>query len=146
MKSLEETSFCVTSSLWRRVEVGLLCFILCSCVTDFEPNGINELADILVVEGIITDDETIITLSRSENLLSENFLNTDYVNDARVYVVCDNGTQFQADDWWGIESRGGKYTIKTGKLDLKRKYRLMIEIEEYDIDCASTYSGSRAGS
>jgi len=115
----------------------LLSLILCGCVTDFEPKGIDEVSSILVVEGIITDDESTITLSRSLNLLSDDFSSTYYVDDAKVFVQCDDGTQFQADPWGA-----GKFTIKTGKLNPDRKYCLKIEIEEIDPDFPVTRSNS----
>jgi len=124
----------------------LFCLILCGCITEYEATGIDEIADILVVEGIITDDETTITLSRSMNL-SGGFLkyssssyypypSYNYVDNARVYIECDDGTQWEAetfDGWW--VARNGKYTIKTGTLHQDRKYCLKIEIEENDGDC-----------
>jgi len=79
-----------------------------------------------VVEGIITDNETDITLSRSVNLTAGDG-DTNYVNDARVSVECDDGTQMTAEP-----QNDGKYAIKTGKLNSERKYRLKIEIDEAD--------------
>jgi len=119
----------------RKLSIISLCFclILCGCITEYEPTGVEELADILVVEGIITDDETTITLSRSLSLSGESGYSSSsplYVDNAEVYVECDDGTQFLA-DLFAI-SRNGKYTIKTGKLNPERKYRLKIEIEEMD--------------
>ena len=141
MKTLNnpaKTLFSTSPSLRGRAGVGLLCLVLCGCVTDFEPKGIDEVSSILVVEGIITDDETTITLSRSLNLLTDDFSSSTNVNNAKVHVQCDDGTQFPADPWVS----GGKYTIKTGQLDLKRKYRLKIEIEEIDSDVPGVRSGS----
>jgi len=142
MKTSHNRHNSISPSLRGRAGVGLFCLILCGCVTDFEPEGINEVSSILVVEGIITDDETTITLSRSLNLLTDDFSSTYYVDHARVYVECDDGAQFQADQWWWGISRAGKYTIKTGKLDLKRQYRLKIEIEEIDTDVPITIPSS----
>ena len=115
-------------------------FILCSflflsdCITKYEATGIEEMIDILVVEGIITDDETIITLSHSVNLTDEN-LGYYYIDSAHVYVECDNGTRWKAEpyggDWWiSMPPRNGRYLIKTGKLNPELQYRLKIEIEE----------------
>jgi hypothetical protein len=141
-------AFSTTPSPWGRagvgLQVGMLLFLIlfvCSCITDFEPKGIDEISSILVVEGIITDDETTITLSRSANLLSDDLLSSYTVDNARVYVECDDGTLFQADDYFGWLSREGKYTIITGQLDLKRKYSLKIEVEEYDFDDAGRMLG-----
>ena len=114
------------SALWGRVGVGLLCLLLCGCITEYEPKGINEIADILVVDGFITDDETYITLSRSENLTDPDGTFTR-IEDAKVYVECDDGTQMIAE-----HQADGQYLIKTGKLNLERQYRLRIEVDETD--------------
>ena len=121
-------------------------FILCSflflsdCITKYEATGIEEMTDILVVEGIITDYETIITLSRSMNLTGEyDYSRSYYVDNAEVYVECDDGMQFHAepyDYWgWGVPPRNGRYLIKTGALNPDLKYSLKIEIDEIDGDC-----------
>ena len=114
--------------------VILNCLILCGCITPYEAMGVDEQADILVVDGIITDDESIITLSRSVNLTdAANYTNID---DANVYIECDDGTQWQAEPYFDSSSRNGLYTIKTGQLNPDRQYRLKIEIEEFDNNSA----------
>ena len=133
--------------LFIQLLVILNCLILCGCITEYEAK-VDEVADILVVEGIITDDETVITLSRSMNLTggiwySSSSLyypvpSSNYVDNAVVYVECDDGTQWEAEphDWgWFWTPRNGRYTIKTGTLNPERKYHLKIEIEEMDGDC-----------
>ena len=116
-------------SLWGRAGVGLiLCLILCGCITEFELKGINEIEGILVVEGIITDDESVITLSRSKGLSYEDDLrdlSPYHVTDAKVYIECDDGKQ------WDVTSQNsGKYTIANGKLNPERQYRIKIESDE----------------
>ena len=116
-----------------------LCLILCGCITEYKATGIDELSNIFVVEGVITDNETMITLSRSSKL-SEVSLNNYPVTNAEVSVECDDGTQFRADrNYFYDEYSGitymGIYVITTGQLNLDRKYRLKIEIEEIDGDC-----------
>ena len=55
-----------------------------------------------------------------------------YIDDAQVYVECDNGMLFQAEPHdWDL-SRNGKYTINMGLLELERKYRLKIEIDKHE--------------
>ena len=109
-----------------------LCLFLTlfGCITEYETTGIEEVEGILVVEGIITDEESIIKLSRSINLTDVDYYNPVYVDNASVYVECEDGTQ-----WDGVNLSGGQYALKTGQLDLERKYRLKIEIEEVDGDC-----------
>ena len=119
---------CAIPSLWWRAGVGLLCLILYGCITDFEPKGIDEEGDILVVEGVITDDVTTITLTRSVHLTNytSDESGPQYVLYAKVYVECDDGTQFQAEPL----VVNGQYKIRTGILNLERKYCLKIEIKD----------------
>ena len=80
-----------------------LCLLVSGCITEYVATGVKKTSDILVVEGMITDDETHITLSRSVNINST-FYDPIYVNDANVYVECDDGTQWEAEprsiDYW----------------------------------------------
>ena len=111
----------------------LLYLSLCGCITEYEAERIDEVKDILVVEGVITDNETVITLSRSVNISDESY--PVYIDNADVYVECDDGTLMQAEPYdyfsWGGVSRNGRYIIKTGKLNLNNKYCLKIEIDEH---------------
>lgn len=105
--------------------------ILCGCITEFEPEDIDEIEGILVVEGFITDDESVITLSRSKGLSYKNdpkdAISPYRITDATVYIECDDGTQ------WGVVSQNsGEYTIETGKLNPARQYRLKIEFEDHE--------------
>jgi len=115
------------------ISVILNGLILCGCITEFEAKDINEMEGILVVEGIITDDESVITLSQSKGLTyDDNILDISpyHVNGAKVYIECDDGTQWSALVPPDSKS-GGQYAIKTGKLNPERQYRLKIEHEEH---------------
>ena len=106
---------------------GLACLLLSGCITKYEAKGLREEKDILVVEGIITEGESVITISRSNNLTDD--IPVIYVNDAIVSVECDDGTRILAE---ALYRRDGRYTLRTGDLKLDRKYRLKIEVEEED--------------
>ena len=106
---------------------GLAGLILSACITKYEATGLDKIEGILVVEGIITDDETTIRLSQSSSM-TDGFSFANDLNNARVFVECDDGSVFPAEATTGY--RGGKYTMKTGKLNLDRKYRLKMEIDE----------------
>ena len=88
----------------------------------------------LVVEGLITDDESYITLSRSGNT-TEPWIDSNYIYDATVYVECDDGSIFYAEAPSGEKGSESidaipRYFINTGTLELEKKYRLKIEIDE----------------
>ena len=104
----------------------LICLVLCGCITEYIPTGIKTVEGILVVDGIITGDETCITLSRSLNIIKMYYPDEVdiYVNNAGVYVECDDGTRMKG------YSNGFQYIIKTGTLNPERQYRLKIEIDE----------------
>ena len=119
------------------ISVILPALILCGCITEFEAKDIDEVDGLLVVEGIITDDESVITLSRSKGLSYEDNiydLSPYGVTDAKVYIECDDGTQ------WGAVTQnlppdlksGGQYVVKTGKLNPARQYRLKIYHEAHE--------------
>ena len=112
------------------ITILFLCLFLCGCITEYEPKGLEEIEGVLVVEGVITDDESVITLSRSKGLSFDDNpfdLSPYHVTDAKVYVECDDGTQ------WDITSQNsGEYTIKTGKLNPERQYRLKIKLEAHE--------------
>jgi len=105
----------------------LLCLLLCGCITEYEAKDLENITDILVVDGIITDNESVITLSRSKSLTYEdNPLDRSpyYVTDANVYIERDDGMQ-----WSAAGQNSGQYTIETEKLNPERQYRLKIEFE-----------------
>jgi len=109
-----------------------LCFFLCSCITDYEAKNIDEERNILVVEGIITSGETTITLSRSL-YISDNQSFIENVSNALVYIECDDGAKMYAQkDSVTLYGRGERYIIQTDMLNMNNKYRLRIELEEYD--------------
>ena len=106
------------------------CLLLYGCITEYKPKDIDEVEGILVVEGIITDGTSVITLSRSKELSYEDDLwnlSPYQVTDAKVWIECDDGQQ-----WASASSSGGQYTIETGALYPERQYRLKIEFEEHE--------------
>ena len=123
-----------------------LCLILCGCITEFEPKGIDEVEGILVVEGFITDDESVITLGQSKGITyddSDRDMTPYRVVDAKVFIECDDGTQ-----WSAANQDLGQYIIQTGKLNPERLYRLKIEHEghEYRSEFASPMVSSEVDS
>ena len=107
----------------------------CGCITEYVATDLDQISGILVVEGVITDNESIITLSRSVNFTDRLDGASFFVNDARVYVECDDGTLLPAErPHWGRRDNG-QYTIKTGELDPNRKYCLKFEIDEVEPGC-----------
>ena len=96
------------------------CSLLLGCITEYHPKGLDEIANVLVVEGVITDDETLVILSRSINL-TEVVVTDSYIRNARVYVESDDGASFDAEN-----NNDGTYTVFNGKLDTERMYRLKI--------------------
>ena len=108
--------------------VGVLLLLLSACVTDFEPKGVEQIRDLLVVDGIITNGETVIHLSRSVGLLDD-FTDDEYVNNAEVIVERLDGMRYSS--FPAMEN--GTYKIEVGELDLNERYRLRIALdgEEY---------------
>ena len=82
---------------------------------------------ILVVDGFITDYESVITLSRSRQLMDD-WWSEDAISHARVYVERDDGTLFPAEPNFGSP----RYVIRKGRLNPNSRYRLRIEIDEFN--------------
>lgn len=105
--------------------------LLSGCIEEYIPKGIEEVSDLLVVEGSITDNESVFRLSRSVGL-SESLRDSETVDNAELYIETEEG-----DRMVGLFSGNGHYVVPTGNLYAEKKYRLRISIagEEYE----STY-------
>ncbi|MDR2914810.1 MAG: DUF4249 domain-containing protein [Tannerella sp.] len=111
----------------------ILLVLFSGCIEEYTPTGIEEVSDLLVVEGTITDNESVFKLSRSVGL-SETLTGEEAVNDAFVYVEKDNGDLLP-----GISTGNGTYVVSTGDLDAGAKYRFYAVVgdEEYKSDFLS---------
>lgn len=110
--------------------LGLL-LLLAGCVSDYEPGELEQVKDLLVVDGIITNGETTIKLRRSVGL-KEEFTEDEFVNGAKVFVERQDGFSFTA-----INASGkGEYKVDMGDLDRTQQYRLRIVLDglEYESD------------
>ena len=101
--------------------VLLGCVIIYGCITGYEQSGIEGYRDILIVEGIITNDTTIITLSKSIGI-NDRFSNKLFVENATLFVECEGGVSSDISQYTG----NGEYLIETGTLDDGLRYRLRI--------------------
>lgn len=115
---------------------AIICILLLlasvGCIEEYHAKGIEELSNLLVVEGTITEGITTIKLSRSVGLYDD-ASDSERVGNAIVSVECDKGKIYSA-----TSASGGIYNINIDQLDPETKYRLKIRIgsEEYE----STYS------
>lgn len=113
------------------IPAWLSCIILSGCITDYIAQGIDEEQNILVVEGHISQGESYISLSKSANLNDVAFF--EFINNAVVYVECDDGARMYAENpIYNAGFSNNRYVIQTENLQFDRKYRLKIEIEEID--------------
>lgn len=118
-------------TLWKTLLACVSWISLVSCVSEYEPKGIDMVSGLLVVDGIITNGESVINLRRSVGLTDE-FTDDEYVNDARIVVERGDGQTYP-----GVLSTGqGEYTIATGELDADQPYRLRVSLDgrEYESD------------
>jgi len=103
--------------------------MLHSCIDEYNPKGVEEMSGLLVVEGMITNDTTIIKLSKSVGI-KDDITNVEAIYNANVYVESENGETFPT-----IEvTYPGQYSILVGELQASTKYRLKISLdgEEYE--------------
>ena len=106
----------------KNISLFILCILLFfGCVTEYHATITEKPGDILVVEGIITNDSTFIILSHAVPVESRIY-DTVYIENAVLYVECDNGWQSSESQYIGK----GRYRIETGKLNSERKYSLRI--------------------
>ena len=105
----------------------LIITLLTGCVEDYNQKGIEEMSDLLVIGGMITDNESVFNIRRSVGL-TERITGDEFVSNASVYVEKDNGKTLT-----GEYIGDGKYVVSTGELDKELKYRLYVKIrdEEY---------------
>lgn len=111
----------------------LLTSLLSSCITEYTPKGIDELSQLLVVEGYISEGTSEIRLSKSvsiNNLMSE----TKYINDAKVAVESESGVIYSADS----EAVDGLYKVQIEKMEPTTKYRLKLSAEGKEYESAFT--------
>ena len=110
------------------IYLAMLLFVLSGCVEPFNPNT-SHVDSMLVIEGIITSGTTQINLSRTVGLYDWLFEDMVNVDDALVYVECDDGSKSPI-TW---SSGKGIYLIDTGELNVDAGYRLVVlhHEEEY---------------
>ncbi len=101
---------------------------LYGCITDYTPEHINELSDLLVVESTITNGTTHVKLSQSVGLL-DYMSRSKNIENATVAVETEDGSFSKQGTYTG----NGNYEIETGVLNTAAKYRLYIKAggEEY---------------
>ena len=107
-----------------RWQFGALLLLLSACVTDYEPKGLEQVRDLLVVDGIITNGETTIKLRRSVGL-TDDFTEDEFVNDAKVVVEREDGIVFACAN----SSEKGEYKVDMGELDPGSRYRLRVSLD-----------------
>ncbi|MFV0538968.1 MAG: DUF4249 domain-containing protein [Dysgonomonas sp.] len=107
-------------------------FAFAGCIEEYHAKGVDQLSNLLVVEGTITEGITTIKLSRSVGLYDD-ASSSEQVRNAIVSVESDKGKIYSV-----FSATGGIYSINIDQLDPETKYRLKIRIgdEEYE----STYS------
>ena len=114
------------------VYISLILALCVGCVLDYTPSDYQFDEGELVVEGLITDDTSSFTLTKSVDLIEK--LELIYVDDAWVAVECDNGETFPAS-----AEGNGVYKISNGALKKECRYRLTIHYkdQEYQSDFLS---------
>ena len=99
----------------------IIIVLLSGCIEPYSPTGVKEVSGLLVIEGTITDNESVFTLRTSVGLL-EQLTGYETIDDAFVCVEKENGEQLP-----GFFLGNGTYMVTTGVLEAGMKYRLFIE-------------------
>ena len=102
-------------------------FFVSSCVTPFEPEGYEQLENILVIEGDINlAGNTDIIVSRSLKL--GDIAKRNYVKGANVWIESESGTKY-----YGYQVSSGqevKYSTGSLYLDYNKRYKLCVVTPE----------------
>lgn len=107
---------------------ALMVIFFQACIVEYVPTGIEEVSDLLIVDGTITDNESVFKLGRSIGL-TEDFTGNETVNNASLFIETEDGERMD-----GVFRGKGLYVVPTGTLDVNKKYRLRISVEgeEYE--------------
>ena len=112
--------------LFRFIRFFFIAFFLpAGCITPYDASAPGELNRILVVEGFITQDTTVITLTRTVDL-TVGVIHPVCVDGATLHVECSDGSVSAASESLG----DGRYAIPTGALSLDAQYRLYILLND----------------
>ena len=98
------------------LSIGLVC-LLVSCIDEFIPRGIEEMRDILVVDGMIQNGESVFRLSYSVGI-TDTLDGSKAINNAEVYVESNDGMRTPA-----LFTGNGTYIAQTPALDSEKEYR-----------------------
>ncbi|MDH6359011.1 DUF4249 domain-containing protein [Parabacteroides sp. PF5-9] len=90
------------------------------CIEEYTAKEIDEIADMLVIDGVITNGESVIKISKSVGLTTPLY-EAEMVDDAHVYVEIEHEGTID-----GVCQGDGTYIVQTGDLLKDRKYRLCI--------------------
>jgi len=104
---------------------SLFMLLLWGCVKPFNPEGIEIIDNMYVIEGdIIQNDTTRVTVSRSISVNDESKIN--YISGALVWVESETGTKYTAKQVSSGETI--TYVINTVGINPNLKYRLHVNI------------------
>ncbi len=102
---------------------GFLSFLcLSGCITEYTPDNIEEIDNLIIVDGTITDGVSTFQLGYSVGIIQK-LTGDETIDNAAIYIETEDGTQMNG-DFIGK----GLYTVNTGNLNPDSKYRLRISI------------------
>ena len=103
------------------IYVSLALLLLAACITDFTPE-VEGVSGILVVDGTITDGESVFHLSRSVGI-TDDIRSADTITNAEVSVERSDGVFFE-----GKHEGNGFYRVRNLSLDPGLEYNLKLKI------------------
>ncbi len=109
----------------KHIILFFVIYSLQSCISEYNPTELAGNPDIIVVDGIITNGETVVRLSKSIGI-NEKFSSAKHLYNAKVYVETGNGELSEQ----AKMTEAGKYVIANVDLKADREYRLKIIYNE----------------
>jgi hypothetical protein len=108
--------------------------LLVGCISEYEPEGLRTDRSLLAVDGVIVEGETIIRLSKSTSLDSDEISGDSWISGAQVWVEGENGDRFDAIEsgsWPSGEYRAAGVALRD---DVRYRLRISWDGEEYRSD------------
>ena len=111
----------------KNILFAIIIVLFTGCIEPYTPKNIDEVSDLLVIDGKITDNESVFEIKKSVGLLDK-ITDFEVIEDAELYVEKDNGERIP-----GVYDGNGSYIVKTGELEEGTRYRLFVAVggEEY---------------
>jgi len=111
----------------KKIVYIFLVLLFAGCIDEFTPKDIDETGNLLIVDGIISEGESTVRLTRSVGL-NDDISNIKFVMNAQMWVESTDGTVYP----FALSSSSGHYSVFIEEFKSGQKYRLIIKVDGLD--------------